>query len=99
MRYLAEIAMADIEMLPPESNRRVRPGSLLAQYKVDVAERRALEAQNDVALVKETVGEPAGGEALRALQVADEVLRESPEPPAGPRFGKYRVAEFVGRKE
>lgn len=42
-RYLADVAMEDILLSPPMSARRVRPGSLLAQYRQDVAERQVQE--------------------------------------------------------
>jgi hypothetical protein len=50
-RYLAEIAMEDLRLLPDPSARRVRPGSLLDKYKKDVAAQHAQEAQNDRAEV------------------------------------------------
>lgn len=43
-RYLADIAMADLELLPPESARRVRPGGLLEQYQKIAAAEHAVEA-------------------------------------------------------
>lgn len=49
MRYLADIAMADLELLPPESARRVRPDSLLAQYRADVAARHVVEGDGGTA--------------------------------------------------
>lgn len=49
MRYLAEIAKEDLALLPPESARKVRPDSLLASYRADVAARHAAEANGGTA--------------------------------------------------
>lgn len=44
LQYLADIALEDLRLLPDPSARRVRPGSLLAAYQADVAEKHAIEA-------------------------------------------------------
>ena len=77
MRYLAELAMEDIALLPHPSARRVRPGSLAAQYQEYVKREHALEAANDraqVADVEEIVvsevsrtSVPAGGPPARDM--------------------------------
>lgn len=43
-RYLAEIALEDLRLLPDPSARRVRPGSLLDQYQKTAAAEHAAEA-------------------------------------------------------
>jgi hypothetical protein len=43
-RYLAEIAMEDLRLLPDPSARKVRPDSLLAAYMSHVAVRLTIEA-------------------------------------------------------
>lgn len=48
-RYLVEMALMDLEMLPDPSKRLVRPGSLLAAYQADVAARQAAEVGNEQA--------------------------------------------------
>ena|SRR5688572_2924964 len=45
-RYLAEVAMEDIALLPHPSARRVRPGGLLDQYRKLADAEHAIEAAN-----------------------------------------------------
>lgn len=57
-RYLAEIAMEDIALLPHPSARRVRPGGLLDQYRKSAEAEHAAEAANaraEVAAIEEIV--------------------------------------------
>lgn len=56
-RYLVEMALMDLEMLPDPSRRRVRPGSLAEAYRTDVAARHAIEAKNEAADVDKFVVE------------------------------------------
>lgn len=88
-RYLADIAMADLELLPPESARRVRPGGLLEQYRAIAAAQHAAEALDPVVdlaneILRDTSEPPGRG-------VADFVPQAS-----SPRFERYSVGGFVG---
>lgn len=56
-RYLVDMALTDLEMLPDPSRRRVRPGSLAEAYRTDVPARHAIEAKNEAAEVDEFVVE------------------------------------------
>ncbi|HNB27200.1 MAG TPA: hypothetical protein PLR41_09600 [Alphaproteobacteria bacterium] len=56
-RYLVDMALTDLELLPDPSRRRVRPGSLAEAYRTDVAARHAIEAKNEAAEVDEFVVE------------------------------------------
>ena len=82
-QYLADIAMADLELLPPESERRVRPGGLLAQYRTYAAEQHAIEDRDDAARVRE-VGEvveevPSTG-IDRVVREIEDILRAPATP-------------------
>lgn len=50
MQYLADIAMEDLALLPDPSRRRVREGSLAAQYQADALSRHRAEYLGTVEL-------------------------------------------------
>lgn len=85
MRYLAEIAMADLELLPPESARRVRPDSLLAAYRTRAASRLIVEEENSgtadnplpdsvSAIEVSEFIKPEGGDEVSKLPPTDPVI-------------------------
>lgn len=88
MRYLADIAMADLELLPPESARKVRPDSLLASYRADVAARHKIEESGGVAL------DPAPGIVDGLVVVAGSDDKIMAVVGSGKMYGGPQVAEF-----
>ena len=90
LRYLADIAMMDLELLPDPSKRRVREGSLAEAYQNDVAARHALEKANDAAPVEE----------LRIETVSIEEYSQPSVPQAGVQPPDDRAArEFTKKGE